>query len=506
MVIRTLAWALTFTLAAPMLAGAVEERPPAVNAHDLMDRSLFPEASYGMEVESVADGAMARVLTTGAEFVIWKADSVVECRQRIAKGRSVARLQFPQGSFEGISLSFRASGTAIFEGVGTTLRINGDSLLMVSPGTVGPIVATMLFTPDYYSEYLGNFNFFDPYGGISFAEHGNHPDAVMVAYEDPVTVTWNWRPGDVFWAGVSPPKPFDWDATVEQRVVRCGSSADRYRYPTDLELRRFHDVFGSRILHIQEPGWNQWQLDLTIPDTILDDLRRTIRTAHELGMKVIPYASPHYFLKGSEVEDRAQPGGASGWDSGSNEDVYLEAADRLLDEYGFDGLYFDAMYSSRRALAVQYHLSRSARDMVGDKGILTYHATTDDLGHGHHGAYFPTLHAYFNIIWKGEGEENKLGWPRGYTRYYLSTYNISNVVAAQYLPTPPPPEKIDYWLDNNVWFFLTEFWRTEAPLFQEHYYPRLNPSLQDEIEPRLLQRVGAFDDYRESINRGLARQ
>jgi len=51
--------------------------------------------------------------------------------------------------------------------------------------------------------------------------------------------------------------------------------------------------------------WRNHQLDLTPKD--LDGYLRVMHTAHELGLKTLVYASPHFYLKNSELEDRAHP-------------------------------------------------------------------------------------------------------------------------------------------------------------------------------------------------------
>src|SRR4051812_24960343 len=77
---------------------APPEDQPAVVASDLLPASVFPDAQFGMTVESAEDGAIATVITTGAEFRIDKANDQVECRQRIAAKRAVANVAFPRGS------------------------------------------------------------------------------------------------------------------------------------------------------------------------------------------------------------------------------------------------------------------------------------------------------------------------------------------------------------------------------------------------------------------------
>jgi hypothetical protein len=416
----------------------------------------------------------------------------------------VARLKFARGTLAAVKLTHRSPGAAVFSGGGTTVRVNGDSLLMVSPGKDGEITAELAFTPDYHSEFKGNYNFFDPDGGISFFEHGRCPNAKLRALVDPVTVTWPWKAGDVLWAGVSPPKPFDWDASIKDRVVRHGSSEDRYMYPSDLSIVRWARDGYANILFLHcETMWEHWQLSL-VPRN-LAEFRRVVKTAHEFGMKVMPYASPHTYTKGTSMEAQANPDPHLGLGQfvGSNASLYLQAAARIIKEFGADGLYFDEIYSSRESLASQYYLSRSARELVGEKGILEFHATTDALGDGHTGTYCPTLDAYFNFILKGEGEYNRI--EPGYIRYYLSTYNISNSIAvAEYFDHVPSPEQIDRLLRANIRLHLPESWffTGQVEVLRNYYWPRLTPTLKQEIgQYDLPRRTGVFEQFRNSVAR-----
>lgn len=82
---RTSACILGVLLAALSAAAAPPlEDETAVTAEDLLAPTVFPAAQYGMAVESTEDGAVVRLVTTGAEFLIDKTAGIIECRQRIA--------------------------------------------------------------------------------------------------------------------------------------------------------------------------------------------------------------------------------------------------------------------------------------------------------------------------------------------------------------------------------------------------------------------------------------
>jgi len=133
-----------------------------ITARDLLSPEMFPDASFGMAVENVEDGATAHVITTGGVFRIRKALDTIECDQRIPTRRQVAALKLSSGCLRDIELTHHTSGAVVFEGVGTTLRINGDSTLMVAPGTQGDIRAELAFPPDCHFGAGGNHNFLTP--------------------------------------------------------------------------------------------------------------------------------------------------------------------------------------------------------------------------------------------------------------------------------------------------------------------------------------------------------
>jgi len=490
-------------------SGAVVEDEPAVKATELLQAEMFPNASFGMAVESIQDQAVASVVTTGGEFLINKAANTIECRQRIAQKRPVSLLKFAPGVLAKLKLTHQSSGAAIFTGGGTTLRINGDSLLMIAPGVDGEIVAELLFVPDYHSEFRGNYNFFDPVGGISFFEHGRQAEPKFVASKDPVTVTWKWKAGDVFWAGVSPPKPFNWQKSVEEKHVVSGSSHDRYMYPQDLSILRWSQFANVLLLHV-ENAWESFQLSLVPRD--LQNYLRVMRTAREHGMKVAVYTTPKAFLKGTVIEDRAvtdmNDPKVTGWHTGSSAKEFLKQATRVIKEFETDGFFFDEMYASPKSLAASYFLARACRELVGDGNPLYYHSTEGPLADRQHGemfgrTYCPTIDAHFGLVLKGEAVWDR--WDPAYTRYILSSYNISNtpVIQATNLEKHRlTPERVDFWLRHgNVRFFLMEHWfyTGEVEVLRTAYWPRLNSGLQRELEPGLLRPTGVFKQFRLSI-------
>lgn len=500
-------------------ANAQVNDAPAYSADDFFKPTLLPDASYGMQLESATDGPQARVVTTGAEFILDKAADTIECRQRIAKMRSVAKIRLPAGTLKNVTLTTKTSGAAIFTSSGEAkgaVRINGDSLLMMRAGAAGDCVAELMFTPDYHAEFKGNFNFFDPYGGISFFEHGTQPPNKLEAATDPVKVTWTLKVGQNLWASVSPPKPYDWNKSITDRVVVRGSSNPAYFYPDTFTIRMMGEnaKFNVYYLH-NENMMENWQTELIPLDP--KECIRVMDQARLAGMQAIVYASPKHFIDGTVVESRAHNDvddrRSAGHTSGHNANVYLFEAKRLVERYHVGGFYWDEMYCDPRALATNYWLARATRNFLGDSKPLYFHGTEDVLG-DRRGTeigwtFFPTMHAYFDLVYKGEAvvwETVDKKFP-GYIRYNLGTYNISNAISAPcnvYGEMLNGPMLLDFMKRGNVrWLMMEhELYQPErAMMWWKDYLPKMTPALKAELEPTLLKPTGVFAEFRKSLNK-----
>ena len=92
-------------------------------------------------------------------------------------------------------------------------------------------------------------------------------------------------------------------------------------------------------------------------------------------MKVVVYASPHYFTKGSSFDGRewnpcfgAGTGDPVGLELGGNSSSYLDALSKLLNDYPeLDGVYFDEIYPFN--LPESYAVTRETRKLLGSGKI-----------------------------------------------------------------------------------------------------------------------------------------
>jgi len=503
------------TAQAPAPAEPKEDSRWAISATDLLHPDMLPEASMGMAVEKVDAGKKIKVVTVGAEFEIDPAGDTISASQRIPKLRKVSTITLPPGTLQDIKLDKQTSGMARLSGPGGVVRINGDSLLMIAPAKDGKINAALAFTPDYHAEYKGNFNFFDPVGGISFFEHGKHPDTTLEAADDPVRVTWNWKAGDVFWAGVSPPKPYDWEKSIAERTVIRGSSMQRYMFPTELEILWLAN--GSKFnvfLMFAENMWRNWQTEM-IPQQEAEYLRVQQQAKAE-GLKVMVYCGPKHYIGGTIMEGRATDDvddpRSGGWTSGANARLFIYQVKRLVERYQTRGFYFDEMYCNHAALAANYWVTRMTRNLIGESGAFWFHSTEDVLGdrRGTIGVtHCPTIHSYFNVIYKGEAvryDTVDRDFP-GYMRYNLGTYNVSNAIASPCLNFEQWPDKaqLDDWLARaNVRMLMPQhyLYTANSVMWWKDYLPRLRPELKAELEPTLMKPTGIFAEFRKKIRAG----
>lgn len=503
-----------FALVIGMFTSAAQASAPFVTAADLMRPESFPTASFGMQVKSAEDGDVCKVVTTGAEFLVHKAERRIECVQRIGKQRRVAVLFLPPNAdLSDLKVTHRSSGAIIAANGSVAIRVNGDSILMLQISEPSSVHARLDFEPDACFSIDGNYNLFDPAGGISFFDHASGSSTGFVgddAADASREIRWEMPAGAVLWAAVSPPKPFDWNAANDGYVV-WGSSY--HPYVSEEQIQQF--AKHAKVLHIHSEMmlWKKWQSDLTPRD--LPRLRRLVTDAHRHGMKLIVYTTPLYYLKGTprEHEQRIDPdpdptksiGHVPSWGKPDNEHFFLEQITRAVKDSGVDGVYIDGIYFDPAYLAASYHLTRSLRELVTDEGVLSFHASADTPSRGGLGArtYCPPLNAYYDYILRGEGEETNVD--PAFVRYFQSTYNLSNSIAlaCHFTDYRATPEHVDLLLRNNIRLPLSA--GSLAPggyadnVLAKHYWPQL-PQLREQIEADLAKPTGAFRHERERRN------
>lgn len=400
--------------------------PAAPTFQELMNPTLFPEPQRGMVVESAeVDGDSVRVRTTGADIRISLSTGQVLFCQRIGHQRPLAVARIPC-QLSGARLTHKGPGLAriTFEKPKMTVRINGDSLLMLHVYEPLTVSIDSKIVPAWNASFENCHLIADEWGALglycSDPKAGDRWDVygrTIASYALPRDA--------VLWVGVCPPKPYDWERSLADNVVWHWSRETSY--PANEVLRSWKPHGNIVLLQSEVMLWKDWNLDF-VPRLGLDEFARVRKTIHDQGQRFIVYTSPYYFLKGTALEDRALNSFENfkswppGTPTGENMGLFLPAIRKVMRDYKPDGLYFDGQYI--RNPAALYALARESRSIIGEDGILEWHSTWA-LGSQH--CYLPHADAYVDFILRGEGR-GRLYENADYLRFFVSGYNISNSI------------------------------------------------------------------------------
>lgn len=468
-------------------ASALPALSPSIQADAdyLLTTTDFMDAQFGMAVEGVeqANGRIT-VRTTGAEIDFDRGPGVIRLRQRLARPRETATFTAGPESLDGLRVERQGTGAVLLSGREGKLqvRVNGDSLVMIR--CAEPLTATLEvgFVPLSVRQYADNFLLLDEYGGVG-AFLVTEPSG-RLTLEGEGVIECRLPAGQFLWLSVAPPKPYDWEASLRDRVVWHWSRETGY--PSDEQIARW-SRYGNLLLQQSEVMlWKDWSLRF-IPRNGLEEFQRVNRTCEQHGMRNYVYTSPYYFLTGTGLEDKAMnsfdnfevTGFSPGDPRGLNWPIFLEEITRVVREYQPDGLYFDGIYGN---VVRTYLITRKARELVGDQGILEFHGTWSPPGGV---VYLPQVDAYFNFILRGEGAMSQYENDE-YLRYFVSTYNISNSIGVLCNNTNYPLDGpfIARLLDNNIRLHLIPEWLEDyrKDVMEQLYWPALTDELRARVE------------------------
>ncbi len=479
-------WMFTFIV---LLAGTAVSAP-LMTLSDLMPPEVFPNAQFGMRVESVAEQSGAyTVTTTGARVVLDLAAGTIALHQRIGVERPLAEI-YLGGPVSGCSVSHDGPGFAriVLESPRATLRVNGDSLCLIQLHDGGALSVKRFIEPGWHNTWQGNHIVADELG--AFALYST--DYAVKDGFDPYGETLAVYPlaaDGVLGVGVCPPRPYDWEKSLHQQVLwhwsaECG-------YPSDEALKSWTPYGNMVLLQSEVLLWKDWNLDF-VPRLGAAEFERVRNTIHELDMPFIVYTSPYFFLKGTAQESKAEnqtPGVCPGEvKNGENMPLFLEAIRRVMRDLKPDGLYFDGQYNENPAAL--YALARHSREIVGDAGLLEWHSTAA-LGSWNGLMFMPHADAYTDYQLRGEASES---WYDNfeYLRFFVSGYNISNAIGVlcNNMSQDTPESLLDALLAVNGRIHT----RVENPVvreqMQERYRPRITPALRDLVDAGVRERQG----------------
>lgn len=462
----------------------------------LMNPEMFPDAQFGMKVESVTQRGGDFTVTTTGSIVKISAKGTIALHQRIGHPRQVAVVRLGQ-PLTGGKIAQKSEGLALleFNKPKLAIRINGDSLTLMH--ALEPVQAAVerRMPLGWSSGWRNNHLLADEWGG--FALYCSD-DKLKDRFDPktPIVATYPLPADAVLCIGVCPPRAYDWKASVTDQVVWNWS--DENAYPADNLIDAWQA--GGNILLLQSEAmlWTDWHAEFT-PRRGVKEFERVRDRVHRNGGRLIVYTSPFYFSKGpgdNRMFDDiwADKPGKRTVAYGDNMPLFLEEITRVMKEYKPDGLYFDNVYCLNPAAL--YVLARNSRRIVGEKGILEWH-TTLELGTFDGDFYMPHADAYTDYHLRGEGRNDRYT-NQDYLRYFVSAYNISNSIgvlcfnngAARYMS----PDRIEGLLTNNVRLHAIN--DSYEPTLHEinnsprllvtpayiRYWSRIGPNLQQEVD------------------------
>ena len=499
----------------PLLALAVStlafaQDPPLspsieADADYLLTTQDFMSAQFGMAVDDVqATAERVQVTTTGAEFVFTPAEDILVVNQRLGKEREAVRVSFPAGLLSGLATEACGTGAVrLRNGAGTLrIRINGDSLLMLKAVEPVELRCEVAFEPASARQYHADRLLLDEWGCVgTYCATGEGRAKSSI---DDRTIDYALDAGQIWWLSVGPPRPYPWEDSFDERVAWHWSMETGY--PSDDLIEQWSKYANILLQQAEVMLWKDWSLRF-IPRNGIEEFQRVNETCERFGMRNIVYTSPYYFLTGTGLESMAMnsfdnfavTGFSPGDPRGLNWPIFLSEITRVVKEYKPDGLYFDGIYGN---VVRTYLISRKSRELVGDDGILEFHATGSPPGGG---VYLPQIDTYYTFILRGEGCQDAYTNP-DYMRYFVSTHNISNSIGVLCNNNNYPLDEqfVNFLLDNNIrlHFLGAEGQRFEG--MQKYYWPALNADLPARVEAKAQERQEKLVAQRREMQAAMA--
>lgn len=424
---------------------------------------------FGMKIENIniADDFI-KIVTTGAEFRVGRG-GVIECWQKIPERRKVAEIKFDARIWP-LEIFEKDEYARILSGDGLEMEFSGDSLIVMKFSKNNAVNIKSFLIADYEAEKNGKKIFIDSKGGFGVypveEKTIKNPAKIFSAPE----IRYEIKTGDEIWFSVFSPRSYNWTA-VASPLAHTGKEEEPYS-PEELikDAARHAKVFTLHSFFMPGGDKEPW----LIPEFAPSDMKEFLRVrdqVHENGMKFVIYASPYY----STAPD------------------FFGQIDKLINEYGVDGVYYDGISFDFRE---SYEIIKKTRLMLGDDKIIYVHASTDPFNSTQ--IYAPFIDAYADYVLRGES-----GRPAGvslekFLRYTISGYNISgaagywlhygsaNAGQSEYLFNLPDQADIELALANHVYFPWSDTMYRDAPRkqwleFTENYFDAFKRYLNKNI-------------------------
>lgn len=429
------------------------------------------------------------VETTGARYVFEKTTEGsrrggrILCTQRINGERQVAQIDCSV-PFERLTLESTDAAecddalhapvvlNAIpFDSSCQFLRVevHRDSLLWIEATVPVNLTVSTDLVPEYQADTQGHLLLIDGRGGIGAYPHRGLQNRELVRSGGPDSADWTVRyqldGNGRFLFSVFPPRDFDLDQYYNECIVHHGTIQPWVvdPFPTDamIEAARAH----TSVLVLHEGLWRGKLTREGKPlETVKDlysegayatydmepydeaELVRTVRTAHRLDMKVLPYISPFY----ASARGR----------------VYWDKVTTRLAQYEMDGLYFDGVSHD---IVETWEFMKTARNVVGD-GCLYVHCTSDPIGRH---VFCPFIDTHADYILRAE-HATALTDP--YLKYVIAGHNVSNAIGhlCYYdFPVDTLRDTIEKALEYRFRFYLGSPQTELERVLLANYFPRL---------------------------------
>ena len=429
----------------------------------------------GMRIEKAADEKSGiKITTTGAEFLLGR-DGRIRCSQRIPLTREVVRINLPSAALP-LQLTDQNDFACTVIGEGVTLRLQGDSLIILKTHKDMNVAFEGLFSPVYHAHKDGKWLFIDQQGGFGIYPTRKKRTKSPALKQPAWRLDYDLKKGDEVWVSVFPPRPYNRERSFESLAHEGGRNPlEKYAYPSDELIQsaaRYCKVFA--VHSYIWPGGDRapWLIPQFVPSDVkrFSRMREAVRRS---GMKLVLYVSPYYYR---------------------GEDFFGEIR-QLLDEDKMDGAYFDGVSMDFRK---SYRAMRHARRILGPDRILYVHCSSDPLGSTR--IYCPFIDTYTDFILRGEAGRG--GVKRDdFLRWICSGYNISNAIGywcyygstgkAGYVHQVPTSVDIDAALRNHVRLWRTEtVWTThkggDVDAFDKEYYSKLDKLRRQTEQPKAL--------------------
>ena len=401
---------------------------------------------------------MSDELVVPGARLVFDAAGGVTAAQRIPLERPVLRVTFPGApraawKHDAPMRLRRGDGAA---------EVRDDAVLILRAERPIAVRVEAAFRPDSAEAKHGRRLLLDEHGGFGVypTRPGGSASASGFDYE--------LAPGDELWISVCPPRP-----PSPLRLAEHVAHEGRPRpfpdgaYPSTAiieDAARFCRVFA---LHAYFWESGPHRVDLTAGRYALrrrpwttarhvpadpERFERVKSDVRRAGMKLVVYVSPRY---------------------STAPDLFAEMQ-RVVDEYGVDGLYLDGLSDDfRRNDAIL----RRTRQILGPDRILYLNASNEPFGTPR--VRCPFLDAQADYVLRGDSGRGGLSLDR-FLRYAVSGRNISNAVglwchygsAGRLLPADraPSARHIDAALRHGVRIWRRSVWGAGLAEFDRRYY------------------------------------